>query len=140
MRVVLDTGIYVSALITRGTPPDILYQSWVDKEFTLITSTEQIREISRVMGYKKLQKFLNADEAAAMIEALSLYAEVLTELPEVHLSPDPDDDIILATAIAGKADYLVSGDKKDLLALKQAENVTIVTARQAVEILQQATR
>lgn len=92
------------------------------------------------MSYKKLQKFLNADEAFSLLEALNLYAEVLTDLPEVHLSPDPDDDIILATAIAGKADYLVSGDKKDLLALKQAEGVAIITARQAVEILQQATR
>lgn len=138
MRVVLDTGVYVSALITQGTPPDTLYQSWINKQFTLITSVEQIREISRVMGYKKLQKFLNADEAAAMIEAISLYAEVLIDLPDVHLSPDPDDDIILATAIAGKADYLVSGDKKDLLALKQVNGVAIVTARQAVEILEQA--
>ena len=62
MRIVLDTGIYISALITKGTPPDRLYQSWDKGAFRLVTSYEQIAELSRVFGYKKLRKFITLDE------------------------------------------------------------------------------
>ena len=51
-------------------------------------------------------------------------------------SPDPDDNLILATAIAGLADYIVSGDKGDMLALNVIENIPIITARRAIEILE----
>lgn len=61
----------------------------------------------------------------------------VTSLPIVSYSPDPDDNIILATAIAGKADYLVSGDKSDLLKLGIIEDILIITPRQALDILQQ---
>jgi uncharacterized protein len=50
----------------------------------------------------------------------------VTSLPIVSYSPDPDDNIILATAIAGKANYLVSGDKSDLLKLGVVEDIFIL--------------
>jgi predicted nucleic acid-binding protein len=59
----------------------------------------------------------------------------LQELPNVELSPDPDDNPILATAIAGGADYLVTGDKRDLLSLGKVEAVQIVTARAFADLL-----
>ena len=62
-------------------------------------------------------------------------ATVLTELPEVHLSPDPDDNAILATALGGRADYLVTGDKRDLLFLGKVEALQIITARRFAELL-----
>ena len=61
MRLVLDTGIFVSALITKGTPPDLLYQAWRrDHLYILVTSDYQINEIRRVFSYPKLDRFLNA--------------------------------------------------------------------------------
>ena len=51
----------------------------------------------------------------------------------MNLSPDPKDNQILAAAITGKADLIVSGDKKHLLALGEVEGVPIVTAREALE-------
>jgi hypothetical protein len=59
----------------------------------------------------------------------------LQALPSVELSPDPGDNPILATAIAGAADYLVVGDKRDLLALGKVEVVRIITARRLAELL-----
>ena len=56
-------------------------------------------------------------------------------MPEVRLSPDPDDNPILATAIAGKADLVVSGDKKDMLAIGNVKGIPIVTAREAADRL-----
>jgi putative PIN family toxin of toxin-antitoxin system len=135
VRIVLDTGIYISALITKGTPPDRLYQSWDEGAFHLVTSSEQIAELSRVVGYKKLRKFITLDEAHVLIDNLHNRAEIVSNLPDVHLSPDPDDDLILATAIAGKADYIISGDKRDMLSLKEVQGIPIITARQAVEKL-----
>lgn len=138
MRIVLDTGILISALITKNTPPDMLYQSWRKRQFTLVTSEEQIEELIRVLSYKKLERFINKAESRILLEGLHRMAEITTNLPEVNLSPDPDDNKIIATALAGNADYLVSGDKADLLSLGSAHNIPILTARQMVEILKKS--
>jgi len=64
-----------------------------------------------------------------MINGLRYQALVLTDLPTLEVSQDPDDNPVLTTAVAGEADFLVSGDKRDLLALKIIEKTKIVTAR-----------
>lgn len=69
------------------------------------------------------------------MNGLRRQATVLQELPKVELSPDPDDNPILATAIAGVADYLVTGDKRDLLSLRKVETVQIITARAFADLL-----
>jgi len=61
VRIVLDAGIFVSALITKDTPPDMLCRSWRKKKFDLITSEAQIEEIRRVLTYKKLERFIKKD-------------------------------------------------------------------------------
>lgn len=129
MRIVIDTGILIAALITKDTPPDQIYQAWRKKKFELITSEWQLSEFRRVSRYPKLRKFLIPSEAGNMINGLRHQALVLNDLPTLELSPDPDDDPVLAMAVAGKADYLVSGDKTDLLALKNIEKTKIITAR-----------
>lgn len=132
VRIVIDTGIFVSALITKNTPPDILYDAWKRRAFQLITSDVQLEEIERVLGYKKLRRFIQPEEATLLLDTISSVAEIMTELPYIDVSPDPDDNKIIATAIAGRADYLVSGDKKDLLLLDSVQNIPIITARQAI--------
>ena len=57
---------------------------------------------------------------------------------QASLSPDPTDNQILATAIAGGADLIVSGDKKHMLALREVDGISIVTARKALELLHPA--
>ena len=134
MRVVLDTNILIGALITKGTPPDTLYRAWLRGEIELVTSTAQIRELADVLARERLQRFLDADEAAAIVENIGTRAVILDQLPSVSHSPDPMDNLILATAIAGGADLIVSGDKKHMLALRQVDGIPIVTARQALEL------
>ncbi len=53
--------------------------------------------------------------------------------PTITLSTDPEDNIILGTAVAGKADLLVSGDKKHLLPLGKIEEISILSPREAIE-------
>ena len=136
MRVVLDTGILIAALITKDTPPDRIYQAWRKRRFELVTSQWQLDEFRRVSRYPKLRKYLQPIEAGNLVNGLRLQALFLEELPAVDLSEDPDDNLLLAVAIAGEVDYLVSGDKRDVLAVKKVGKASIVTARRFLTILQ----
>ena len=135
MRVVLDTGILIAALITTDTPPALIYQAWRKKRFELVTSKWQLDEFRRVSRYPKLRSFLKPAEAGSLVNGLRHQATVLETLPMVELSPDPDDNPVLAMAEASQAQYVVTGDKKDLLVLDPIEGTRIVTARQFVELL-----
>ena len=128
MRVVLDTGILIAALITKNAPPDQIYQAWRKNKFELITSEWQLAEFRRVSRYPKLRKYLVPAEAGNMVNGMRYQALVLTELPTLDVSQDPDDNPVLAMAVAGEADFLVSGDKRDLLALRTIEKTKILTA------------
>lgn len=138
MRIVLDTNILIAAMITKGTPPDRLYQAWLKGEIELVTSTVQMAEVADVLARPRLRKYLDADEAAAIVENIDTLALILDAPPDVDLSPDPKDNPILAAAIAGKADLIVSGDKKHMLALGEVEGISIVTARDALDRLSKA--
>ncbi|MCE2516032.1 MAG: putative toxin-antitoxin system toxin component, PIN family [Acidobacteria bacterium] len=133
MRVVLDTNILIGALVTKGTPPDRLYQAWLRNEIELVTSTAQLAELANVLARPRLHKFLDADEAEAIVENMHTRALVLAELPLVKLFRDPKDNPILATAIAAKADFIVSGDKRHMLSLGEVDGIPVVTAREALE-------
>ncbi len=135
MRIVLDTGILIAALITTATPPALIYQAWRKKRFELITSEWQFDEFRRVSHYPKLHQYFTPAEAGNMINGLRHQATILEALPTVDVSPDPDDNPILSMAQVSQAHYLVTGDKRDLLALRTFSGVPIITARRFVEIL-----
>ena len=135
MRLVLDTNVLVSALISPGGLPDQLLQRWEADEFTLVSSKEQFDEIERVLGYKKLARFIRPDQTARLIANFQRFADFAGDLPELNASSDPSDNIIIATAIAGNSRHLVTGDKNDLLGLKEVEGVSIITVREAIELL-----
>lgn len=135
-RIILDTNILVSALITKGTPPDILYKMWKDGRFILITSEDQLTELKRVLAYPKLEPYIKVSEAELLLTGIVACATVVQDLPTVEHSPDPADNRIIATALKGQGDLLVTGDKRDLLFLKKIEQISIVTARTAINILE----
>ena len=134
MRVVLDTNILISALITKETPPDQLYQAWLRNEIELVTSAAQIDEVTDVLARPDLRRYVDSDEAAQMVAAIHQRATVLSEVPVTRRSPDPKDDPILAAAVAGDAELVVSGDKSDMLALGHVEGIPIRSARGALGI------
>ena len=137
MKVVLDTNVLVSGLISHGSPPGDLIEAWKSGRFGLVTSTAQLLEFRRVLGYERPQKFIHWDQAQSLVETIVAVAEVIDQdLPDVAFSSDPADNQIIATAIVGEADLLVSGDKSDLVALSEVEGIPILTPRQALtEIL-----
>ena len=69
-------------------------------------------------------------KAGGLVNELKDLAENIGPLPRVRRSPDPSDDFLLALSEAGKADYLVTGDKGGLLALNRHKTTTIVSGRE----------
>ncbi len=136
MRVVLDTNVLISALIAPGGWPDILYQSWRGGRFVLISSEEQFDEFRRVSRYPRLRRFLQPAAAGTMLNEIRLLASLTASLPKVDVSPDPADNFLLAMAQAGHADYLVTRDKDDLLALVRHKGTRIISVHQMVELLE----
>ena len=134
MRIVLDTNVLLSALITKGTPPDQLYQAWLRNDIELVTCAAQIDELTDVLSRPKLRKYVDRAEAAKLVSDIHLRAIVIRDMPIPRRSPDPKDDAILATAVAGEAELVVSGDKPDILALRDVEGIPIRTAREALQI------
>ncbi len=135
MRLILDTNILVAALITRGTPPDKLYEAWRDGRFTLLTSELQIEEIRRVTRREGIRFRIHQAEAGRLVNDLRRLATLIDHLPTLDVSLDPYDNFLLAMAQAGHADLLVTGDKRDLLSLSSHQGTRILTARDALGLL-----
>ena len=87
------------------------------------------------MNYSHIRQRITRSQASVLLETIDVNAVLVWELPTVDYSPDPDDNVIIATAIAGGADMIVSGDKRDMLALAEVEGIPIVSARDAVKLL-----
>ena len=132
MKVVLDTNILISALISKTAAPHHIYQAWRDKRMTVLTCTEQLVEVREVTRRVAVALRIKPAEAGRLVNSLRDLAVVLGDLPAVQRSSDPKDDFILALAQAGGAHYVVTGDKSGLLALRQLAGAEILTAAQFV--------
>jgi putative PIN family toxin of toxin-antitoxin system len=130
MRVILDTNILCSALITPGGLADRLYLAWCNRLFALVTSEEQLEEFRRVTRYPRVRQYIEPAAAGTLHNELRRLAVLLPELPVIEACRDPWDDFLLAMAQAGKADFLVTGDKRDLLSMGVFGSTRIVTVRQ----------
>ncbi len=132
MRILLDTNIIVAGLMSAKGPPGQLISSWLSGRYELVTSEEQLEELARVLTYDRIRSRIDHNQAQNFIENVGAIAFMATDLPTITASPDPADNQILATAVAGKANLIVSGDKNDVLALSEIVGIPIVTAREAL--------
>lgn len=135
MRVVLDTNTLLSALINPHGVPAQLIDAWRATQFELVTSRDQLLELGEVARRPKLRQYIVPARVGRFINDLRELAEVLTRLPRVDRSPDPGDNFLLAMAEASEADYLATGDKRDVLALSTHGRTHIVTVRQLLAVL-----
>lgn len=130
MRVVLDTNVLLSALISPHSAPDAIYNAWRAARFELVTSAVQLDELRRVSRYQKLKAILPAHRVGAMVNNMqrAIVLEHLPNLPEGVEVNDPNDAFLFTMALAGVADYLVTGDRRaGLLQLGSAGHARIVT-------------
>jgi len=138
MRVVLDTNVYISFLLTRGVTISHILDAWEKNTFTLLISPQVLAEIRRVMAYPHLKARIKPHEAEALLEALENDAVMLEgKLALTGITPDPKDNMVIACGEEGKADYIVSGDPH-LLKIKQYADVQIVSPAEFVRVLSES--
>ena len=135
MRVIVDTNILLSALINPHGLPAQLIDAWRGARFELITSRDQLLELGEVARRPELRKYVIPARTGRFINDLRELATVLSRLPRVDRSRDPGDNFLLAMAEASGAEYLVSGDKRDVLTLQIHDRTRIVTTRQLLAVL-----
>jgi uncharacterized protein len=138
MRVTLDTNVLVSAFISkRGHSADVLDLIVTFDEITLILSNEILEEFMDVMSRKEVA--VRFDYSKTDITKFEASIRDVAEIVAVKSSfkavrEDPDDDAVVNTAIDGRADYIVSGDRH-LRELKRFQGVRIVSPRAFLTIL-----
>jgi uncharacterized protein len=138
-RLVVDTNVLVSAFLWRGLPGKLIELAG-EQEVKLFSSRVLLDELAATLGKKKLVKALAATGLSAD-EMLRHYRRLVTLVTAQQLgkqiSRDADDDVVLACALAARADFIVTGDD-DLLVLKSFEGLPILTVAQAVKTVSEA--
>jgi uncharacterized protein len=134
MRVVLDTNVLISALLLESSLPALLVTHWRQGRFELLTAPPQLEELNRVTRYPKIRERLKPALAGRLINDLRELALLVEPLPFVDLSPDPYDNYLLAIALGGGADCLVTGDKSDLLFLEKHGKTRIQSVRDFIAV------
>ena len=130
-RVVLDTNIFVSAILYGGNPRKIVNLA-ISETIEIYVSLELFDELRRVLRGKFT---LNSFEIDTIISEIKELAEIVT--PQVGLQViknDPSDDKVLECAVEAKADYIISGDKH-LLTLGDFRGVKIVNPAEFLKII-----
>ena len=135
-RVVLDINVIVSGTPDRGTPPSQIISRWQQGHFALVVSEHILSRAEGVWNRPYFADRLNPDVPQRILSTLRSRGESFTPVDDVHgIADDEEDDLVLATAVAGSADYLVTGDK-GLLTLGSFRGVRIVTPRAFLDILE----
>ena len=129
MRVVLDANIYISALISNKGNPAKIINKWLAGQFDVLISQPIVDEILRVTNYKRIQKKYakvreNRLEFVELIIEQGIWEESSETLTVV--SADESDNRYVECAVAGNAQYIVSGDEH-LLGVGEYQGIIIVT-------------
>jgi len=136
MRAVFDTNVLVSYLLAHRPPIATLVDHHLrQQDFTLVTAPELLEELARVLAYPKLQRYFSdttRNRFVALVMALSELVELPASIPPI--SRDPADDQVIACAVAGGADVIVSGDR-DLLILARVGAIPILSPAKFLEHL-----
>jgi hypothetical protein len=139
MRLILDTNILISALLSPLGAPAQLLDACERKRFTFVARDALIAELRVVAGRPSFRARLRASVAELLAAGLRDFSCFCRDLPSGSVAPDPKDSFLLALAEASQSEFLVTGDKK-LLSLKQHRSARIVTPAAMIEILLEAER
>ena len=134
MRVVLDTNILVSGLIAPAGTSAAILKAWRKGLFTILPCEVQVNELRSTLRKPRVAELIKPHQAGRLVNWVRKVAEVVEGLPEVRRSVDPDDDYLLALWEAGRADYLVTGDKGHLLTLAAHSGARIVSGREFIAL------
>lgn len=131
-RIVIDTNVLVSAVLNPHGKPAAILDAVIDGDLSLIFSAAMLEKARRVFSYPKIQKILKQNkislkEVKNYIDRLNKTAIIVPGQTKLDvIKDDPDDNIVLACALEGKAHYIVSGDQH-LISLETYKTIEIVS-------------
>lgn len=129
LRVVVDTNVFVNALLSPQGVPSQLFHSWELHYFDLLVAEESLAELTRVLQYPKIRKRLRVPDTALAEYVQLLREKALLVIPQTRVqavAADLSDNLYLEIALSGEADYLVTGDQH-LLQLQEYQGISILT-------------
>lgn len=139
-KLVLDLNLFVSALIGRPATRTLL-DHWREQHFVLILSAPLVEQLLAVLLRPKFKHYFSDDDVRELSELISQYAQIVEPTLTLSLCRDAKDNILLEVAAAGRANFLVTGDK-DLLddpelvkTMLEQYGVAVVTASRMLELL-----
>jgi putative PIN family toxin of toxin-antitoxin system len=133
-RVVLDTNIVISSAL--GGALVLVLEKWDAGEFTVIVTTDVVSEYFEVLNRPKFG--LKQETIDRIINYIYQFSEFVVPEEKIRfIEDDPKDDKFLEAAVAGRVDFIVSGDKH-LLDLKEFRSIPIITGREFLDWLQEA--
>lgn len=135
MRIVLDTNVLASGALDRKTPPSRIVALWRQAAFEHVTSNAIIAELARTFESDYFRGMVSRHEIEAVLGLMRTHC-TRVDLPAetARIASHPEDDLVLATAVAGAADYLVTGDRR-LLALGEYQGTRIVSPAEFLALL-----
>lgn len=139
MRLVLDTNVVASAVLWGGMPR-LLLQAGREKCVALYTSAPLLAELTDILGRRKFDKKIAASTLTVdqIVDRYAALTAMVRPTPTPRITPDPDDDVVIGTALAAMADLIVTGDKP-LLSVAEYQSLRIVSVARALQIIAAAT-
>lgn len=134
MLVVIDSNVWISAVVFGGNPRALL-ERVVQDGLLVVVSEEILTEVRRKL-HQKFPDFLQGFEDVLQVVQRNVKPVKLGAI-SIQASRDPKDNMVLETAVIGRADFIVSGDK-DLLVLNQCDNIPIVTPADFIKAINTA--
>lgn len=131
MRVVLDANLYVSALWNPEGLPAQLVVAYRGGRFTLIASAPMLAEVETALRRAKFARRFTEALITELLHLLQIGAELVPVPGTLHLCRDPKDDMVIETAVSGRADVIVTGDKD----LTDAVEVADYLAERGIQVL-----
>jgi putative PIN family toxin of toxin-antitoxin system len=135
LKVVLDTNVFVSSLLVRDGLPAQVLDAWRERQYVLVTSRSIIAEVRATLAYPRIRrKYAITDEDVEHLVALLEQDALLvpgTANATGSIPEDPSDEMVLACAVDGGADLIVSGDHH-LLDLGEYQGIPVLTVREFV--------
>lgn len=138
LRVVLDTNVFVSGLLSKTGLPATILDAWRAGQYLLITSPPIVAEIKRVLETTRMKEkyLINRRDIEQLIILLEKDAVIVPGRTDVEnaIPDDPSDEMFLACAMDAAADCIVSGDRH-LLDISEYKGIPIITVNEFKEIL-----
>jgi putative PIN family toxin of toxin-antitoxin system len=135
MRLVVDTNVFVSILIRPGQTLSA-FAEYLDRACVILYSTDTLTELVDILRRRKFAAYTSAEEVAAFVEWVINTGELVATEGIAVACRDPKDEKFVAVALAGRADYLISGDQ-DLLVLGRVGSTPIVSPAALLALVNQ---